>query len=104
MNAVVRRGDLGAELFLVSTELLAKSGVRRAKDLHSKKRGIRGASRANGDSRDGDARGHLHGRVKCVKPIQGAASDRNSDDGQYRRRGKYAAKVRRAACGRDYDL
>ena len=97
MNAVVCRGDFGAEFFLVGAELLAKRGIGRSEYLHGKKRGVRGAGRANGDSRDWNARGHLHGRVKGVKAIQSTARDRNSDDRQDGRRGKYAAEMRRAA-------
>ena len=57
MNSIVRLGDLGAEFFLVGTELLAKACVSRAEDLHREKRGVRGTSRADGDSRDWNARG-----------------------------------------------
>ena len=97
MDAVVRCGHLGAELFLVGAELLAKAGVRRAEDLHREKRGVRGAGRANGDSRDRNARGHLHRSIECVEAIQGTARDRNSNDRQNGRRGKYAAEMRGTA-------
>ena len=76
--------------------------VARGENLQGEKAGV--AAAADGDSRDGDAAGHLNDGEKGVEALESFALDGDADDGERGDAGKHAGKVCGAAGGSDDDF
>src|SRR5262245_29806172 len=104
LEPLVLLRDLATHLGAVRLDPVEEVLVGEGEDLDGQERGVGGARLADGDGGDGDARGHLDGRVERVGAAERGRGHRHADHRDRRQRRHHAREVRGPAGGRDEDL